>query len=130
MYGCKRKSTKRNYGESGIMGLVKEQVQFALDIAKLINYAQEIGFELTFGEAYRTPYQQKEYLRTGRSKTMKSQHLKRLAVDFNLFIDGNLSWEYRDFAFLGEYWESLSPKNKWGGHFRNFKDFPHFQRTE
>jgi hypothetical protein len=30
---------------------------------------------------------------------------------------------------LGQYWESLSPKNQWGGFWRSFKDVPHFQRT-
>ena len=109
--------------------LVNEQVKFLKDIGKLIAYSEEIGVELTAGECYRTAYQQKRYIATGRSQTMKSMHLKRLAMDFNLFIDGNLTWELEAYQPLGDYWESLDPKNKWGGNWRSFKDVPHFQRS-
>lgn len=112
-----------------MMGLVREQAAFVRDVAKLILYAEEMGYELTFGETYRTAYQQREYLRTGKSLTMNSMHLKRLAVDFNLFIGGNISWEIYDFEPLGAYWESLDPRNRWGGRFKNFKDVPHFERA-
>ena len=109
--------------------LVDEQWEFLKDIAKLITYADEMGLLLTAGEAYRTAYQQKHYIDTGRSQTMKSKHLKRLAMDFNLFVDGNLTWELEAYQPLGDYWESLNPKNQWGGNWKSFKDVPHFQRT-
>ena len=80
----------------------------------------------------------KKILKTGKSKTMNSYHLKRLAIDLNFFKpvydeDGKLkgytlTWRYEDIKPFGEYWESLNPKNKWGGNFKTFKDTPHFER--
>jgi len=29
---------------------------------------------------------------------------------------------------VGEYWQSLNPKNQWGGFWKSFKDVPHFER--
>ncbi len=110
------------------MSLSREQMYFSQDIAKLILYANSLNINLTFGEAYRTEYQQKEYVRTGKSKTMNSNHLRRLAIDFNFFIDGKLFWEHKQISQLGAYWESLYVKNRWGGNFTNFKDTPHFER--
>ena len=106
---------------------------FTRNIAKLIVYAYQNGFELTFGEAKRTREQQLIYVQTGRSQTMNSQHLKRLAVDFNVFINGNWNQDWELIKPLGDYWESLHPKNRWGGDFNNneikdgFIDTPHFE---
>lgn len=112
------------------MGINKDQQIFARDIAYLILRAQELGIDLTFGEAWRSEYQQKEYVRLGRSWTMNSKHRDRLAVDFNFFIGGKLTYNYDDILPLGEYWESLSPKNEWGGFWLEDKqDTPHFQRN-
>jgi hypothetical protein len=30
---------------------------------------------------------------------------------------------------LGAYWESLHPKNRWGGNFKSLVDCPHFERN-
>jgi len=107
-----------------------KQWLFLLDIAKLIQYADTKGYKLTGGEAYRTMYQQEKYLADGLSKTLDSQHLKRLAMDFNLFIDGDIQWNLSDeWKVLGAYWESLSKENEWGGNWR-FLDVPHFQRND
>ena len=109
------------------MALSDRQAKFTKDIAMLILFAHSEGIALTFGEAYRTEYQQNEHLRTGKSKTMNSRHLNRLAVDFNFFIDGQLTYEHPSITMLGEYWESLREGNRWGGNFRTFRDTPHFE---
>tara|TARA_B100002019_G_C21241297_1_gene585725 strand:+ start:1303 stop:1641 length:339 start_codon:yes stop_codon:yes gene_type:complete len=111
------------------MSLSDEQWEFGKDIGKLIVYAEENGFKLTFGEAYRTVQQQKIYVKTGRSKTMRSKHMKRCAMDFNVFVDGKLTWDKEVIRPLGEYWESLNAKNRWGGNFKSFIDVPHFERN-
>lgn len=113
------------------------QDRFARHVAFLINFihSPEYGFTISFGEAFRTEYQQKEYLRTGFSKTMDSKHLIRLAVDFNFFKDGRLllsdkSLHTEDVALLkpfGEYWQNLHPKNQWGGFWSDAWDAGHFQ---
>jgi len=111
------------------MSLVTEQAAFLLDVCKLVQKANELGFTVTGGELFRTLEQQQIYIKTGRSKTMNSLHLKRCAIDLNFFIDGKLTYDVKVLTPLGQYWESLNSKNQWGGFWRSFKDVPHFQRT-
>ena len=70
------------------MSILSEQAAFLLDACKLIEYATEQGFNITAGEMYRTEYQQAKYVAEGKSKTMNSYHLKRLAIDLNFFLNG------------------------------------------
>ena len=110
------------------MSLVKEQAAFLLDVCKLIQKATDMGFTVTGGELARTIEQQQIYVKTGRSKTMSSIHLKRCAIDLNFFKDGALTYDVKTLTAVGEYWESLDPKNSWGGFWKSFKDVPHFER--
>jgi len=111
------------------MGLVVEQAAFLLDACKLIEFATAQGFQVTGGELFRTPEQQQIYVKTGRSKTLQSNHLRRLAIDLNFILDGQLCYDKQRLEPLGQFWESLHPKNRWGGHFSSFKDMPHFERN-
>ena len=104
--------------------LLKKQMKFTQNVAKLIQFANKKGYELTFGETFRTLYQQYEYIRQGKSWTTKSQHLKRLAVDFNLFKNGEFMTNSKSYRVLGRYWEGLNKYNVWGG---RFKDGNHFE---
>lgn len=97
------------------MTLSDKQKIFTKNIGLLIAHAFANGYDLTFGEVYRTLEQQKIYFDTGRSKTMDSRHIQRLAVDFNLFVNGELKNKPVDFFALGEYWLTLHPDNVWGG---------------
>jgi hypothetical protein len=67
-----------------------------------------------------------------RSWTLHSKHLQRLAIDLNVFINKNGKWELtykvEDIKPLGDFWESLNHKNRWGGNWKN-PDTPHFQRN-
>ena len=123
------------------MSLSDKQWIFLQNVAKLITYAEEQGYKLTGGELYRTHDQQYLYYNgrtiikgklvgtTRKSKTMNSKHLKRLAIDLNIFKDGVLTYKYEDVEPLGTYWKSLNSKNDWGG-FWKWKDVPHFQMSE
>jgi hypothetical protein len=110
------------------MSLVREQAAFLLDVSRLVNKATELGFVVTGGELFRTQEQQQIYMKTGRSKTMNSLHLRRCAIDLNFFKDGKLTYDIPTLKPVGDYWESLDPKNKWGGNWKSFKDVPHFER--
>lgn len=118
------------------MGIVRTQAEFLLDVCKLVARATELGFVVTIGEGYRTVEQQAIYVKTGRSKTMDSQHMKRLAIDLNFFRDGVLVQTRDQLKPLGDWWEALNPKNRWGGNWRglvdqgksHFVDCPHFER--
>ena len=78
---------------------------------------------------FRTPEQQKIYYDTGKSKTMASNHLRRLAIDLNFLKGGSLVMDKAQLAPLGTFWESLHPTNRWGGNFASFTDVPHFERN-
>ena len=110
------------------MALVPEQAAFLKDVADLIQWATACGWVVTGGELYRTLEQQKLYVRAGRSKTMASNHLRRLAIDLNFFKDGKLIYDVAMLKPVGDFWESLNPKNRWGGNWKTFKDVPHFER--
>lgn len=111
------------------MSLAQEQAAFLLDACKLITYATSLGWTVTGGELFRTPEQQKIYYDSGKSKTMQSNHLRRLAIDLNFLKDGNLVMDKVKLAPLGAYWEGLNPANRWGGNFVSFTDVPHFERN-
>jgi predicted chitinase len=117
------------------MSLNREQALFMQHVAELINKAQDFGLAVTGGELFRTPEQQQIYLRDGRSKTLNSRHLKRLAIDLNFFRRGaddslHAIYDVSEVRSLGAFWESLDPVNRWGGNWKNFKDLPHFERCE
>jgi hypothetical protein len=84
---------------------------FTQNVAKFINYANSQNVGLTFGEAFRTKFQQDEYVRQGLSKTHNSKHLERLAVDFNYFENGVYGISDEKIKLLATYWESLHPNN-------------------
>ena len=100
--------------------LLQKQQHFAVMVADLIQHANAIGYALTFGEAYRTPEQ--AALNAANGKGIKnSLHTMRLAVDFNLFNDGEWLTETDDFEPLSEFWESLG--GTWGGRFGDGNHF-------
>lgn len=102
--------------------LSQYQRDFTIAIAKLILWANENGYQLTFGEAYRTPEQAKLNEINGKG-IANSLHCQRLAVDFNLFVNDVYQNDTAAYKPLGEYWESLG--GVWGGRFKR-ADGNHF----
>lgn len=98
------------------MTLSEKQALFTVMIAKLIFWADEHGYRLTFGEAYRTPEQAALNAKNGKG-IKNSLHTERLAVDFNLFKNGVWLTKSTDHQPLGEYWESIG--GTWGGRFND-----------
>ncbi len=84
-------------------------MKFTKLIALLIQYADSIGYGLTFGDAY-------SKLEFG-VHSYNSKHYDRLAVDFNLFIDGKFQTGTEAHIPLGMFWENLNHKCRWGGNF-------------
>ena len=96
--------------------LRKRQSEFARAIGLLIIYAYQLGYELTFGDAW---------AKTGHKKG--SWHYKRLAFDLNAFKKGKFQRTTKAHRPLGEFWESLG--GTWGGRFTH-KDGNHYSWGE
>ena len=111
------------------MSLRREQSAFLEDVVKLLNEAWRLGFEVTGGELYRTKEQQGIYYAWGRTKTIDSRHMQRLAIDLNFFKNGRLTLEKIWLQDLGDYWEGLDSSNRWGGNWTTFYDGGHFERN-
>lgn len=99
------------------MSLRQQQSEFVRLVAQLIEYAYANGFELTFGECWRTPEQAERNAKTG-AGIMNSLHVERLAIDLNLFVGGVFIDSTEGHKRLGEYWEQLHPRCRWGGRFK------------
>jgi hypothetical protein len=96
--------------------LGEKQRKFTRMVADLIVFAYDLGYELTFAEAYRTPEQAALNAKAGKGIS-SSLHLDRLAVDFNLFRNGKYLTKTEDHRALGEFWESIG--GTWGGRFND-----------
>ena len=103
----------------------EKQSIFAKNIAQLIIWSFEQGYEITVGEFLRTPEQQQLYIKSGKSKTANSKHLNRLAADLNLFIGGVYQTGKDAYKPLADYWKSLHPDNvagyDWGWDANHFE---------
>jgi hypothetical protein len=113
------------------MNMNAEQFAFLLDFAKLIQFVENRneGTFVTGGELYRTAEMEAIYLREGKTKTMNSNHLKRLAIDLNFIRGGQLVSDKVTLQPYGDFWESLNPINRWGGNFTTILDTDHFERN-
>jgi len=105
--------------------LGQKQRLFPLLVTALIKQIYTLGLEMTFGETYRTPEQAALNEKRGLG-IANSLHIKRLAIDINLFKDGIYLTNCDDYAVLGTFWKSLHPLARWGGDFTNLKDGGHF----
>ncbi len=83
-------------------------------LVRLLQKAHEAGYEVTLGEAYRPPEQALANAAKG-TGIRNSLHILRLAVDLNLFRDGQYLSSTESHRPLGEYWESIG--GAWGGRF-------------
>lgn len=107
------------------MTLGQHQELFTRHLVILLTKAFTEGYEVRMGEVQRPIEMQELYMKTGRTKTMNSMHLKKCAADLHFMKDGQICYP----KVLGDYWESLDPLNQWGGNWKKFVDAPHFQRT-
>ena len=96
--------------------LRQKQSRFVNGVARLIEHAYDMGYELTFGDVYRSPEQAAANAAAG-TGIAKSLHTIRLAIDLNLFRNGQFLPNSSDHAPLGTFWKALGPDYCWGGDF-------------
>lgn len=97
--------------------LRQKQSRFAGMVSRLIGQAIKLGYEVTLGDAYRDPRLHGDIgVRLGYGSP-KSAHKLRLALDLNLFKDGQYLEGSEAHRELGEWWESQG--GSWGGRFND-----------
>ncbi len=110
------------------MTLSQTQSEFAQDVAELIQYIDHSGYSCTFGDTYRDPRSHGEIGSQIAYGARESLHKRRLAVDLNLFKDGQFLRHTEAHRPFGDFWKGLHPDNRWGGDFSN-PDGNHYERT-
>jgi hypothetical protein len=83
------------------------------------------GREVSGGEWERSQAQADANAASG-AGISNSLHLKRLAVDLNLFLEGVYQNQSEAYSELGAYWKGLHPLCRWGGDFKTRPDGNHF----
>ena len=113
------------------MKLNERQRKFAFFFTKLVQWAFANGYEVVIGEVQRTKEQQEIYVKSGRSKTMDSDHIEKCAGKLFLFKMQTSGYGYitdsAQYKPLGDYWKSLHPMCRWGGDFKSLVDGNHFE---
>jgi len=107
------------------MRLSMKQRLFKECVGDLIQFAYDLGYELSFGDAFRDERVHGKWGEKESYSAGKSCHKVRLAVDFNLFVDGVYisDGSHPAWKVLGEYWETLNDNARHGG---RFDDSGHF----
>lgn len=110
------------------VNLKDRQTLFARLLALLITEAFARGYEVTLGECWRSPEEARRLAGTGQG-IARSLHSDRLAVDLNLFKNGQYLSLSEQYAELGEWWETQNALCRWGGRFSTRPDGNHFSVT-
>jgi hypothetical protein len=116
------------------ISLGEKQELFSENLAKLILFTNSHpGWKIRLGEGLvRDTYERCQAQTATKLKSLHLKnggHFKSIAIDLNLFIDGqwisngsNSAWNV-----LGDYWKSLHGLNRWGG---DFQDANHFSMID
>ena len=102
------------------------------DMVKVMEEAiKESPLDFGITEGLRTLERQKELFESGKSQTMNSRHLRGLAVDIAIFIDGKANWDFPNYKLVADHIKEVAKELnvpiQWGGDWISFKDGPHFE---
>lgn len=91
--------------------------------------AEGIDFIITDG--HRTMEEQIEFVKTGKSKTLKSRHFGGFAIDYVGLVNGRVSYDLGLMTRIAGCFKRAAAKRRieieWGGDWKTFKDTPHIQ---
>jgi peptidoglycan L-alanyl-D-glutamate endopeptidase CwlK len=101
-------------------------------LAKKAREISPIPFEIT--EGLRTMERQRYLVKTGKSRTMNSYHLRGKAIDFVAMPGGKVSWDLKDYKTIVE--KAFKPAAKalgltdrivYGVYWKSIVDGPHIE---
>ena len=102
------------------------------DLVKVMEEAiKESPLDFGITEGLRTLERQKELFESGKSQTMNSRHLRGLAVDIAIFIDGTANWDLKNYRIVTDHIKTVSKKLgipiQCGIDWVSFVDGPHIE---
>ena len=101
-------------------------------VATLALQLSPVDFGIT--EGVRTLERQKQLVKAGASRTLKSKHLEGKAIDVVAYVDGKVAWDWPLYEKIAKAFKQaaaeLDVNIKWGGDWTTFKDGPHFELVD
>jgi len=108
------------------MKLGEKQELFMRLLPRLIDKAHELGFEIRGGDLFRDARVHGAMGEKNSYSAANSCHKLKLAIDLNLFKDGEFIQTTEGHRSLGEWWEQQHELSCWGG---RFNDGNHYSIT-
>lgn len=102
------------------------------DLRKVMDEAIKItAQDFTILEGKRTIERQRQLLKAGATRTLRSRHLTGHAVDVGVLVKGQVRWDWPLYENIAKTIKMAAKRVgvniEWGGDWRTFKDGPHFQ---
>lgn len=109
------------------------------ELAAVVRRAAELlpdGMGILVVEGRRSIERQRQLVASGASRTLNSKHLPgpdglARAVDLGALVNGRLRWDWPLYpkvnAAMQRAAEDLEVQLVWGGHWRRFRDGPHWE---
>lgn len=101
-------------------------------VAALALQLSPVDFGIT--EGVRTLERQKELVKAGASRTLKSKHIEGKAIDVVAYVGGKVAWDWPLYEKIAKAFKQaaaeLDVNIKWGGDWATFKDGCHFELVE
>tara|TARA_R110000850_G_C9903298_1_gene459998 strand:- start:17 stop:406 length:390 start_codon:yes stop_codon:yes gene_type:complete len=106
-----------------------------IEVAKLALAISSIDFGIPRHGGLRTAQEQQMLFNENASQLdgtiKKSYHQSGMALDVFAYVEGKASWDAVHLTIIAaamlEAANRLSVNMRWGGHWSNFKDMPHFE---
>jgi len=101
------------------MKLGEKQELFMRLMPRLIDHIHSQGYEIRGGDLLRD---ERVFGKLGEKKGYghkNSCHKLKIAIDLNLFKDGQFLTTTEDHKLIGEWWEKQHPLCRWGGRFND-----------
>lgn len=107
------------------------------DLVEVVKKAGELcdaeGIDFILTDGCRTIEEQREFVRTGKSKTMHSRHLGGFAIDYVGLVRGRVTYDVDIMTRIAGCFKHAAERLRipivWGGDWVSFKDTPHIQLT-
>lgn len=102
------------------------------DLVRVVRRAIQITpVDFRVIEGLRTIERQRQLVKAGASRTLRSRHLNGHAVDLAALVGGKVSWDWPLYHRIADAMKDAAEDEgvpiEWGGDWTTFKDGPHFQ---